>query len=112
MTFDKAKQKLIYSSRLIEPYIKLIRDRYQFVDIDEILSYAEIEPWEAADQSHWFNQEQINRFYNRAVELTGNRDLAHEAGKYVISPETFGFVRTYAMSFINPHTMFEKIGDV
>jgi len=112
MTFDQAKEKLIYSSRLIEPYIKLIRDRYQFVDIDEILSYAEIEPWEAADQSHWFNQEQINRFYNRAVELTGNRDLAHEAGKYVISPETFGFVRTYAMSFINPHTMFEKIGDV
>ena len=112
MNRDKTDEKLIYSSRLIDPYIKLIKSRYRAVNIDEILRYADIDPWEAADQSHWFTQDQINRFYKRAVELTGNRELANEAGRYVASPETFGFVRTYALSFINPHTMFEKIGDV
>ena len=112
MDRDKAKEKLIYSSRTIDPYIKLIKARYKLVDVDEVLRYADIEPWEAADQSHWFSQSQINRFYKRAVELTGNKALAKEAGKYGVSPETFGFVRTYALSFINPHTMFEKIGDV
>jgi len=112
MDFNKPKEKPIYSSRLIDPYIKLIKARYKLVDIDEILRYADIDPWEAADQSHWFTQEQINRFYKRAVELTGNTELANEAGRYVVSPETFGFVRTYALSFINPHTMFEKVGDV
>jgi len=112
MDSSKAKEKRIYSSRLIDPYIKLIMARYKHVDIDEVLRYADIEPWEAADQSHWFTQSQVNRFTRRAVELTGNKELAREAGRYGVSPETFGFVRTYALSFINPHTMFEKIGDV
>ena len=81
MDRDKAKEKLIYSSRTIDPYIKLIKARYKLVDVDEVLRYADIEPWEAADQSHWFSQSQINRFYKRAVELTGNKALAKEAGK-------------------------------
>lgn len=104
--------KQIYNSRTIEPYLKLFKARYPGVDIDYLLRYANIERWEVADQSHWFTQEQINRFYERAVQLTGNKQLANEAGRYVVSPETFGFMRAYALSFINPHTMFEKIGDV
>ena len=73
MDSNKPNEKSIYSSRTIDPYIKLIKDRYHLVDIDEILRYADIDPWEAADQSHWFTQEQINRFVKRAVELTGNK---------------------------------------
>mgnify|MGYP001823360159 FL=1 len=86
MNRDNVNEKLIYSSRLIDPYIKLIKARYKDVDIDEILSYADIEPWEAADQSHWFSQDQINRFYKRAAELTGNRELARDAGRSGGSP--------------------------
>ncbi len=112
MPYTENKEKAIYSSRTIDPYIKLIKSRYPTVDIEELLSYAGIETWEAADQSHWFTQTQINLFYERAAELTHNPDLAHEAGLYCVSPDAFGFVRTYALSFINPHTMFYKIGDV
>ena len=112
MPYSENKEKAIYSSRTIDPYIKLIKSRYPTVDIEELLSYAGIETWEAADQSHWFTQTQINLFYERAAELTHNPDLAHEAGLYCVSPDAFGFVRTYALSFINPHTMFDKIGDV
>ena len=39
MDRDKAKEKLIYSSRTIDPYIKLIKARYKLVDVDEILRY-------------------------------------------------------------------------
>ncbi len=112
MPNSENKEKVIYSSRTIDPYLKLIKVRYPFVDIEGLLNYAGIETWEAADQSHWFSQTQINLFYERAAELTHNPDLAHEAGLYCVSPDAFGFVRTYALSFINPHTMFYKIGDV
>ena len=106
------QEKELYNSHLIDPYIRLIAKKYPLVDINEVLSYAEIMPWEAADQSHWLTQKQINRFTKRATELTGNPHLAKEAGQYVINPESFGFVRSYALSFTNPHTMFSKIGDV
>ncbi|MGK2906865.1 MAG: HD domain-containing phosphohydrolase [Desulfuromonadales bacterium] len=104
--------KELYNSFLIDPYLRLIAKRYPFVDINEILSYAQIMPWEAADESHWLSQERINRFVKRAVELTGNPDLAREAGQYVFDMESKAFMRSYALSFTNPHMMFSKIGEI
>ena len=110
---NKASQEQgIYNSHLIDPYIRLIRDQYPHVDINEVLSYAEIMPWEAADQSHWLTQKQINLFTERAMELTDNPNLPRDAGRYVITPETFGFMRSYVLSFTNPHMFFSKIADV
>jgi uncharacterized protein (TIGR02266 family) len=106
------QERELYNSHLIDPYIRLINQRYPHVDINDVLSYAGIMPWEAADQSHWLTQKQINRFTYRAIKLTGNPQLAKEAGQYVINPESFGFMRSYALSFTNPHVMFSKIGDV
>ncbi len=45
-TAQQAKE--LYNSFLIDPYIQLINKRYPHVDINEVLSYAEIMPWEAA----------------------------------------------------------------
>jgi len=112
MRINDQNEKQIYNSRTIDPYLKLFKARYPGVDVEHLLRYANIELWEVADQSHWFTQTQINRFYERAVQLTGNEQLAEEAGRFVVSPETFGFMRAYALSFIDPHTMFERIGDV
>jgi HD-GYP domain-containing protein (c-di-GMP phosphodiesterase class II) len=102
----------LYNSFLIDPYIRLITKRYPFVDINAILSYAGIMPWEAADESHWLSQEHINRFVQRSVELTGNPHLAREAGQYVFNLESNAFIRSYVLSFTNPHTVFSKIGEV
>lgn len=107
-----AREHGIYNSHLIDPYIRLIRDHYPLVDINEIFSYAEIMPWEAADQSHWLTQKQVNRFTEKAIELTGNSNLPRDAGRYVITPESFGFMRSYVLSFTNPHTFFAKIAEV
>ncbi len=106
------QSKELYNSFLIDPYIRLITKRYSHLDVNEVLAYAEIMPWEAADESHWLTQKQISRFTKRAVELTGNPHLAREAGQYVFNSESTGFMRPYVLSFTNPHTMFAKIGEV
>ena len=104
--------KELYNSFLIDPYIRLITKRYSHLDVNEVLAYAGIMPWEAADESHWLTQEQINQFTKRAIELTGNPHLAKEAGQYVFNSESTGFMRPYVLSFTNPHSMFAKIGEV
>lgn len=102
----------LYNSFLIDPYLRLIARRYPLVDVNELLASAGIMPWEAADESHWLTQSQINRFTRRAIELTGNTNLAREAGQYVFNIESQAFMRSYVLSFTNPHSMFAKIGEV
>lgn len=102
----------LYNTRLLDPFIKLIARRYPQVDIGEVYTYARIMPWEAADHAHWLSQEQVNRFVEKAIELTGNPALAREAGQYGASPESFGAMRSYVLSFVTPHIVFERIGEV
>ena len=54
----------LYNSRIIDTYIKLLKRKNPFVDIDEILDYAGMKAYEIADQGHWFSQEQIDRFHS------------------------------------------------
>lgn len=109
MQTDKNKQPL-YNSRIIDTYIKLIRRRYSFVNIGELLRYAWMEPYEVADQGHWFSQEQIDRFYERLVRVTGNEHIAREAGRYAASPEAIGVMRQYVLGLVNPAKVYELIG--
>jgi HD-GYP domain-containing protein (c-di-GMP phosphodiesterase class II) len=102
----------LYSTRLLDPFIKLISRRYPKVNLAEIYSYAQIMPWEAADHAHWLTQEQINRFVYKAIELTDNPSLPREAGQYGASAESTGAMRAYVLSFVSPHAVFEKIGIV
>jgi HD-GYP domain-containing protein (c-di-GMP phosphodiesterase class II) len=102
----------LYSTRLLDPFIKLISRRYPHVNLAEIFSYAQIMPWEAADHAHWLTQEQINRFVYKAIELTDNPSLPREAGQYGASSESTGAMRAYVLSFVTPHAVFDKIGIV
>lgn len=102
----------IYSTRVLDPFLKLMARRYPHVNVGEILSYAQIMPWEMADHSHWLTQEQVNLFYEKAVEQTGNQALAREAGQFGINPGTFGSLRSYMLSFMTPLSVFMRIGDV
>jgi HD-GYP domain-containing protein (c-di-GMP phosphodiesterase class II) len=106
---ENSEKKRVYSSRVIDPYLKLFKRFYPNLDVDYLLAYSGMTFWEVADQSHWFTHEQVSRFIHKAIELTGNAHLAREAGQFGVSPETFGVIRTYALSFINPHVMFDKV---
>jgi HD-GYP domain-containing protein (c-di-GMP phosphodiesterase class II) len=103
-------QTPLYSSRIIDTYIKLLKSRYSFVDIDEILDYAGMKAYQVADQGHWFSQEQIDRFYAIVLEKTGNDNIAREAGQYAASPETLGVMRQYAMGLIGPAKVYSRVG--
>jgi HD-GYP domain-containing protein (c-di-GMP phosphodiesterase class II) len=100
----------LYNSRIIDTYIKLIKGRYSYVNISELLAYAGMKPYEVADQGHWFTQEQINLFHERLKKLTGNDDIAREAGRYAASPEAIGVMRQYILGLIGPSKTYEMFG--
>jgi HD-GYP domain-containing protein (c-di-GMP phosphodiesterase class II) len=108
---EKRREKIpLYSSRIIDAYIKLIRRKYSYVNIGELLHYAKMEPYEVADQGHWFTQEQIDMFHDRAVKLTGNDGIAREAGRYTASPDSIGVMRQYILGFFSPTKVYQGIG--
>ena len=69
-----------------------------------------MKPQEVNDQGHWFTQNQINKFYERLVGLTGNGNIAREAGFFSASPETIGVMRQYVLGMATPAKAYELIG--
>lgn len=99
----------LYNSKIIDAYIKFIKSRYSYVNVSQLLNYAGMQTYEVADQGHWFSQEQIDRFYYRLVHLTGNDNIAREAGRYAASPEALGIMRQFILGAIGPANTFELI---
>ncbi|MFH1154144.1 MAG: ATP-binding protein [Pseudomonadota bacterium] len=85
--------KELYSSLVLDSYIKLIKERYPEVLIDELMSYAGIENYELGDHSVWFTQEQVNRFHRKLSTLTDNMKIAREAGRFAAHAKCLGEVR-------------------
>ena len=92
----------LYNSRIISTYIKFIKYYYGYINVSDLLTYAEMEPYQVEDEDHWFTQEQTDLFYEKLVKLTNNKNLAREAGRYTASPEALGSLRSYALGFIGP----------
>lgn len=100
----------LYNSRIIDTYIKLIKHKYSFVNVNELIRYAGMEPYQVADQGHWFTQKQINLFYEKALKETGNPFIAREAGQYAASPDAIGMMRQYVLGLVGPASVYELIG--
>ncbi|MBM4146848.1 MAG: HD domain-containing protein [Nitrospira sp.] len=100
----------LYSSRIINTCVKLIRRKYSYININELLSYAGMEAWQIEDEGHWFTQKQADLFCERLIKLTGNKDFFREAGKYAASPETIGMMRQYILGLVGPAKVYEMIG--
>lgn len=102
--------KLLYNSRITNTYLKLVRLRYSHVDIAELLDYAGMEPYQVEDESHWFTQEQVNRFQDKLITLTGNTEIAKEAGAFTASPEVMGGIRRYLLGLASPARAYALVG--
>lgn len=100
----------LYNSRIIDTFIKLIERKYSYINIGELLSYAGMETYQVKDEGHWFTQEQIDLFYDRLEKLTGNKNIAREAGRHAASPETIGVMRQYVLGLIGPANAYEILG--
>lgn len=105
------KETPLYNSSIIDTYVKLIKNKYNFVNVGELLRHANMTPYEVADQGHWFTQEQVNLFYERLLKVTGNDNIAREAGRYAASPEALGVLRQYFLGLVGPAKAYEMVGD-
>ncbi len=103
-------ERPLYSSRIIDPYLKYITQKYPHIDTNEILSNSGIMPYQVADQGHWFTQKEVDRFYEEILKRTGNKDIAREAGRYAASPDSLGFIRQYILGLAGPGRAYELIG--
>jgi hypothetical protein len=99
----------IYNSRIIDYYVRLVKNKYSYINVSELLSSAGMQTYEVADQGHWFTQDQIDRFHEKLVQLTGNENISREAGRYAASPDAIGIMRQYVLGFIGPANTFEII---
>lgn len=103
------KESPLYNSRLLAVYVKLLRDKYPDVSISTVLAYCGIEPYEINDEGCWFTQTQVDRFYTKVVTLTGNKNIAREAGRLAVSPGTIGALRQHTFGLLGPSLAFKVI---
>ncbi len=104
------RNRPLYSSRIVDTYIRLIKIKYSYIDISELLQSAGMEIYQVEDEGHWFTQEQINRFHDRLQKLTANKNIAYEAGRHAASPDALGFMRRYILGLIGPASAYELVG--
>ena len=102
----------LYSSRITATYIKFLKKRYPHVDIPELLTYARMEPYQVQDESCWFTQEQVDRFNECVVKMTGKPNIAREVGRFGLSADSIGFVQTYILGRVSISRAFEMIAQI
>lgn len=101
----------LYNSRIIKFYINLIKKNYSYIKINDLLNYAKMESYQVEDEGHWFTQEQVDLFYERLVKLTGNKNIAREAGRYAASPDSTSFIKKYIIGLLGPAKAYETVGN-
>lgn len=109
---ESLDQPKLYSSAIISTFVKFIKAKYNYVNVTELLLYAGMEAYQVEDGGHWFTQLQVDRFYECLVRLSGQPGIAREAGRYTSSPDAMGTMARYAIGFLGPAKVFERIGEV
>jgi hypothetical protein len=100
----------LYSSRILVTYLEFIKKYYPDFDIDSALKYAGTTRYEVEDAGHWFNQEQTDRFHEILVAKTGNPNIARDAGRFIVSSESLGAAKQYALGLITMSSMYLMVG--
>ena len=103
-------EQQLYNSRIIDTYVKLLGLHYPQLRVEELLEQAGMATWEVADQSHWFSQEQVDRFHELVAAATGNPLISREAGRFAASPQAIGVMRQYILGLVGPANAFALIG--
>lgn|GEM_PF-2293222 len=106
---DVRSEPLLYNSQIIHTYLRFLESKYPEISQKALLHYAGILPQEVADQGHWFNQRQVNRFYEHLQQLTGNDCIAREAGRHLGRASSSGLFRRYAFGFLTLEQVISRI---
>ena len=103
-------EKELYNSLVLDTYIRLIKDKYPEILIEDLMEYAGIENFELGDTSVWFTQSQVNRFHEKLGTLTDNLKIAREAGRFAANPKCLGELRGMILSLGGIHNAFKFLG--
>lgn len=106
------RQQPLYNSAIIQSFIRYTNAVYPNLDRVRLFSMTGIEAHQVEDNGHWFSQEQVDRFHDSVVKLTGNPNVAREAGRFTSTPDAMGTMARYAVGFIGPAKVFEMIGQI
>ncbi len=109
-TENSGAETPLYNSRILRNYLEFLHKMYPEINEQQILDHAGVEPYQIKDEGHWFTQSQHDRFHEKLVELTGNPDIAMEAGRYVAHSKGAGFFRQYTLAWIGPSAVFSMLG--
>ncbi|MFC1837927.1 4-vinyl reductase, partial [Thermodesulfobacteriota bacterium] len=107
MEIDKYSDSPLYNIRILKSYIYFLQKKYPEIDIDKILNYAEVTKLQLNDPGYWYTQGQANRFQEIVVELTGNKNISRDAGRYLI--ETQSVIAQYISGFNDPTSAASQI---
>jgi len=102
----------LYSSRILATYIEYIRINHPDTNIEYALNYAGITIYELEDEGHWFNQKQVDRFYEVLKRITGREDLARECGRFVAQSQASSLIKQYALGFMQTATAYSLMGKI
>ncbi len=96
----------IYNSRILKLYVEYLHANYSSIDVEPILRYANITRYELDDPGHWFDQQQIDRFYKKLVETTGNKSIAREAGRFAVTADASGAVKQHVLGLMRISSIY------
>ncbi len=109
MADQEMNDRPLYNSNIIRSYIRLINHKYSGIDLTDLLDYAGMKMYQIEDDGHWFTQKEVNRFYERLVQLTGKSDIAREAGMFSTSPGSMGLMRIYLLGMMGLAGIYELL---
>ena len=99
----------LYNSKVIRSYVEFASACCAGVNTSEALTYAGIEAHQIEDEDHWFTQAQVDLFHEKLLELTGNKDIARQTGRYAASSSPLGMIRYHFISFLSPRKICEMM---
>ncbi len=99
----------IYNSRILDNYVRLLKLRYPYININELLKPTGIDAHQIADPGHWFTQAEVDLFYEKVKKATGNPNIAREAGRYTVSPDAMGLAKQALLYLAGPIKVYELI---
>ena len=106
------KDTALYNSRIIKTFAEYLGAHYPGLDINPILDRSGMTVYQLNDEGHWFNQNQVDRFHDTVLELTGNPNIALEAGRFAPFAKASGAIVHYVSSFITPEMAYSVIGKI
>jgi PAS domain S-box-containing protein len=104
--------KPLYNSRIISTFIEYIKKTRPNIDIQDLLSDSSINPYEVADEGHWFTQRQVDCFADILMKRTQDPSVFREAGRYMAASKSVSALRQFLLAFITPVQAYSMLGKI